>query len=187
MHLTLYSGANGAKPISQDDFDDWPEVVESLSDLVHRESDAEPGASREEQKLGLLAVAPHRLTKPLRKLKHVSEVTMLFLDVDACDLWALAQRVDDLGIDAVIYTSPSDDPDGPPDQRRCRVVAPVSRPIAVSECWQSRFAFAEMLGLAPDCGVAQAKDAARLFFCGRLHDTPEREFLVFGSRAGTDA
>ena len=180
MHLNLYSGADGITPLSQDDFGSWPEVVASLRDLVGRVTSAPPDAPPDVQKRGLLAIAPHRLTTPRRLLANVAEVTMLVVDVDAVDLLALADRVDALGIDALIYTSPSDDPDGPPDARRCRVVAPISRPIAVGECWRSRFAFAEMLGLAPGCGVEGAKDAARLFFCGRLHGTPDREFLVFG-------
>lgn len=181
MHLTLYRGAESRHPITCDDFEDWPEVVASLTDLVGRVTAAPEGASLQEQKESLLAFAPHRLKpRTTRALVNVLEVTMLVIDVDRCNVDVLAERLEGLDIDALMYTSPSDDPEGDPEARRVRVVAPISRPISVAECKQSRLVFAEALGLEPGCGVEGAPDASRLFFCGRLHDTPDRQVWVFG-------
>ena len=66
IHCTLYRGAQQPIPISQDDFSSWEELVVSLKDLVEVESGAPMGASREEQKKQLCAIAPHRLTRPYR-------------------------------------------------------------------------------------------------------------------------
>lgn len=193
MHLTLYRGARQPVPLRQDDFDSWAEVVEALEDIVQREA-PKPTASdlayahgdaREAQKLGLLAFAPHRLRTPYRKLENVIEVTLMVIDVDRCNADALAERITELGIAAYMYASPSDNPlDRDPDARRVRVVAPVSRSIAVDECRATRLAFAEALGLAPGCGVEGAIDAAKLFFCGRFNGAPPRQTWIFpGAKA----
>jgi hypothetical protein len=78
-----------------------------------------------------------------------------------------AERESESGL---IYESPS----SAPDAERVRVVVPVDRELAPSECRASRIAFAHALGLAPSCGVLGAIDAAKLFFAGRLHGTPDR-------------
>jgi hypothetical protein len=181
IHLTLYAGALDARPLRQDDFESWPELVESLRDLVSREG--EPEDDEGNAKKGLLAFGPHRLNKPHRNLQNIDHVSLLVLDCDDVPVLPVCERLVELGLPAVVYTSPGDDPHGDPERRRFRVVAPVSRPIAVEECYRTRFAFAEALGLDESCGVGQAKDAAKLFFCGRYAGAPEREFLVFGAGA----
>jgi hypothetical protein len=55
------------------------------------------------------------------------------------------------------------------------VVAPVSKPIPPELCQRTRYGFAEALGLVPGQGVEGAHEAAKLFFCGRLHGTPPRQ------------
>ena len=179
IHLTLYRGGKAPVPVSQDDFEDWDEAATAIEDLVSRTSGAPESASREDQKLQLLAFAPHRLHTPHRLLKNVEEVTLLVIDVDQCSTEYMVAALEALNIDALMYTSPSDYPEGAEDNRRVRVVAPIDRPISVAECKQTRLAFAESLGLEPGCGVAGAPEASRIFFAGRLHDTPGREFWRF--------
>lgn len=175
IHVTLYRGAQRPEPVRQDDFADWPEFVEALADIVQQPTGAAEGASADQQKLEMLAFSPHRLRRPYRAKANVEDVTLAVLDLDeGVDLATLALRIDELGIAAVIYGSPSDDPDG---TRKLRVVAPVSRPIGVDECERTRFAFAEMLGFDDRCGVERSKDAAKLFFAGRMHGSPEREWI----------
>ena len=178
VHLTLYPGTHGANAIAQDDFSTWGELVESLRDLVSRPPEVPESASPEAQKESLLAFAPHRLKPGItrRALQNIAHVTLLVLDLDhGIDLPALLERVDDLHSPAIVYASPSDTP----NHRRVRVIASVSRPIAVGECARTRFAFAERLGLEPGCGVELAHDAAKIFFAGRLHGTPDREFYTW--------
>jgi len=175
IHCTLYRGAQQPIPISQDDFTSWEELVVSLKDLVEVESGAPMGASREDQKKQLCAIAPHRLTRPYRLAENVGEVTFLVIDVDRCDLPALVKRVDELDIAAVIYGSPSDDESLA--ERRVRVLAPIDRPLRPEESQHARYAFAEMLGIGPGQGVEGAHEAAKLFFIGRLHDAPERVWV----------
>ena len=179
MHLTLYRGALAPVPLRQDDFETFEEVADSLEDLIGRESSAPAGSSPEEQKKCLLAFAPHRLVKPYRLLANVAEVTLMVLDVDRCNADELADALTASNLQALMYASPSDDPDGDPDARRVRVVAPISRPIAPEDCPDTRRRFAEYLGIGPGQGVEGAIDAAKLFFCGRLHGTPPRQIWRF--------
>jgi hypothetical protein len=169
MHLTLYRGGRAPVPISQDDFETWDSVADSIEDLVSREY---------EDKLDMLAFAPHRLREPYRNLANVIEVTMMVIDVDVCDANKLARYLDTLGIDALMYGSPSDDLTKS-NERRVRVVAPTDKPIDVASCGPCRLSFAEALGLYPGCGVEGALDASRLFFAGRLKGTPPREVWRF--------
>lgn len=173
MHVTVYEGARAPEPIAQDDLT-WPDFCDEIELMAQIEYP---------DKIGMLAFAPHQLTTPYRKLENVAEVTALVIDVDRCELAPLFARLEALAEDgcaSLVYTSPSDDPAGPVDARRVRVVAPVSRPIAVAECARTRFAFAEALGLMPGQGVEGAKDAAKLFFVGRLEGTAPREVWRFG-------
>jgi hypothetical protein len=136
-------------------------------------------------KTALLAIGPHRLRVPYRARENVAGVTCLAIDVDACDLEALAARIDSA---AVVYGSPSDDATGPPDARRVRVLAPVSREMTPEECGPARLAYAESLGLAPGCGVESCLDAARLYFIGRIEGTPAREWRTWdGAPVDVDA
>lgn len=175
IHLTLYPGAKNPVPVSQDDFATWEELVDSLHDLIGLESGAPRGATLEEQKAQLYAIAPHRLKFPHRNEENAQEVTFVIIDIDRCNLDALVQRVDELDIAAVIYGSPSDDPALP--DRRVRVLSPATRAITPEECKHVRYAYAELLGIGPGVGVEGAQEAAKLFFIGRLHDAPEREWV----------
>lgn len=164
--LTVYRGARDPVPAQADDLS-WPEVVEALSELITKPPVGD--------KRDLLAIAPHRLREPYRLEENVDAVSMLVIDVDGCDAGALAQRIDSLGIAAVVYGSPSDD-ETKPDARRVRVVAPTSRELSPDECKDARRAFAELIGLGPGQGVEGAIEASKLFFVGRLEGTPDRAF-----------
>lgn len=164
--LTVYRGARNPVPAQSDELS-WPEVVDALGELI-----AKPPV---EDKRDLLAIAPHRLRTPYRLEENVEAVSLLIVDVDGCDAGALAQRIDSLGIAAVVYGSPSDD-ETKHNARRVRVVAPTSRELTPDECKDARRAFAELVGLGPGQGVEGALESARLFFAGRLEGTPERAF-----------
>ena len=180
MHLTLYGGARSIAPLQADDFTDWGELTASLEDIVKRYPDCDPSAPKSTQKEHMLCIAPHRLRHgTVRALANVEEVTLLMLDVDECNISSLLEQIDALKTQAFVYTSPSDDPKGDPDKRRCRVMFPVDRPIKVAECRHTRRAMAERLGLGPASGVDGAPDASRMFFIGRLFNTPEREMWVW--------
>lgn len=176
IHWTVYRGGRAPEPIAQDDLT-WAELADELEAMTRELPDVPATASLEEQKLHMLAFGPHRLREPYRKLANVEHVTLLTIDVDrVADVDALVTNVAALETNALVYESPS----STPDAARVRILAPVSRPIAVAECAATRFAFAEIVGLAPGCGVEGAKDAARIFFAGRYHGTPERRVWRFG-------
>lgn len=177
IHITVYRGAKQPEPIAQDDFPSWDALADELEAMTRELPTAPPTASAEAQKKTMLAFGPHRLREPYRCAANVEAVTLLVIDVDRlADLGALLEHVEALGAPALVYASPSDTPTA----RRVRVVAPMSRPLAPDECRDARQRFAELLGLAPGCGVEGAIEASKLFFIGRLHGTPEREVWRFG-------
>jgi hypothetical protein len=166
VHVTIYSGAKAPEPIAQDDLT-WPELCDEIEAMAEIEYP---------DKLSMLAIGPHRLRVPYRKLENVEAVTLLVIDVDRVDdLDALLERAESLA-PVLVYASPSDTPEA----RRVRVLAPVSRELAPDECARARFAFAELMGLAPGAGVEGCKDAAKLFFVGRLAGTAPRDVWRFG-------
>jgi hypothetical protein len=176
MHTTLYRGARNPVPLRTDQFATWDEYVDALHDIV---------SDTAADKTALLAIGPHRLRTPYRARENVAAATCLAIDVDKCDLKALAARID---CAAIVYGSPSDEASGPSDARRVRVLAPVSREMTPDECGPARLAFAERLGLAPGCGVESCLDAARLYFIGRIEGTPEREWRTWdGAAVDVDA
>lgn len=174
-HITIYSGARNPIPAACDDFVDWSELSATFDDLVQRTSSAPATATAEEQKKSLLAFSPHRLIEGSRRaLENVQYVSLLVLDLDRCEVTDVVENLSELSFRSYVYASPSDP--GPGDApRRVRVVCPISRSITVEECPHMRFALAELLGLKPGCGVEGCIDAAKIFFVGRLHGTPERE------------
>lgn len=187
VHITVYRGRSPV-PIARDTFKTWRELADEIEAMTRELPDADPDAPFEEQKLQMLAFGPHRLFDddrrsdaelagrrrhdgPYRHLSNVEHVTLMGIDVDrVLHLERLAEAVGALEVPALMYESPSSTPDAP----RVRIVTPISRPIAVADCAAKRFAFAEVLGLGPGCGVEGAKDAARIYFAGRYHGTPER-------------
>ena len=181
MMLTLYAGAKNPVPWAIHD-NPWEEVVACLREILTLPPPTpilrEDGTrDLESEKVQLPAFAPHRLTKPHRNASNVAAVTHLVLDLDRCDADALATRIETLGIAAFVYASPSDNADSA--ERRIRIVAPITREIAPAECADTRFRFAELLGIEPGQGVEGASDAARLFFIGGLEGTQAREHRVF--------
>lgn len=187
IHVSVYRGARAPTPIAREDFESWTALADMLeAEATTATPDCPENAPAEAQKLALLAWAPHRLADtchfgtacdcsggPHRLLRNVLEVTCLVLDVDSCAcVEALVSSVKTATPAAgLVYESPSSTDDAP----RVRIVAPVSRPLAVAECRPSRLAFAEACGLVPGQGVEGAIDAAKLFFIGRLHGTRERK------------
>lgn len=169
--LTLYRGARSARPYRSDDFGDFGELADALEDLAQVEA---------AEKVDLFAIGPYRLRpKSTRADRNVEAVTLLALDVDCCDADALAERLEDLDVPAILYGSPSDNEDLT-DARRVRVLAEIDRELSPDECKPARLAFAEALALEPGCGVEGALDPSRIFFCGRLEGTPPRAFMRFG-------
>lgn len=161
-----------AEPTREDDFDDFGELAAAIADLIEAEAPT---------KTGLFSIGPYRLRPGTRRGNaNVEAVTLVALDVDRCDLSALESALDVLDIPALVYGSPSDDPDGPTDRRRVRVLVQPSREIRPDECARVRVALANAVGLRPDCGVMEALDPARLFFCGRVEGTPPRYFRAWG-------
>lgn len=166
MRIAIYSGARSATPVREDDLT-WPELCEAIEDECRDRVASD--------KRDLLALSPVQLSTSYRKAENVERVTALFEDFDVCDLDTIERRIQELGIAAVVYGSPSDRPDA----RRVRVVAPVTRPIAPNECRATRLAFAEELGHGPGCGAEGAADPAKIFFVGRVEGMPERYFRRF--------
>jgi hypothetical protein len=181
--VTIYRGARAPVPIAVDDLE-WPDLCDEVEAMA---------AIEYADKLAMLAIGPHRLSptdrrtdlersgKPpaagaYRHLSNVEAVTLLVLDVDRVDdLAGLLERAAELA-PTMVYESPSSTAEAP----RVRVLAPVNREILVSECARTRFAFAELLGLDPHAvGVDGAKDAAKLFFVGRLAGTEPRQCWRF--------
>ncbi len=187
IHVSIYRGARAPTPIAREDFESWTALADMLeAEATTATPDCLESAEPEEQKLALLAWAPHRLADtchfgtacdcgggPHRLLRNVLEVTCLVLDVDKCaDVETLVARVRTASPAAgLVYESPSSTDDAP----RVRIVAPASRALIPEECRPSRFRFAEACGLVPGQGVEGAIDAAKLFFIGRLHGTRERK------------
>jgi hypothetical protein len=174
IHVTLYRGAKSSDvPITAEDLS-WPALVSEVVDALAIEA----------PKLDMLAVAPHRLREPHRLLANVTAVTFLAIDVDEGDPDTVRECLEAWGVAALVYESASSTDDAP----RFRVLAPTTRPITVAECYRTRFAFAEALGLAPGCGVEGAKDAAKIFFVGRLPSTRERlHYTTEGAPVDVDA
>jgi hypothetical protein len=187
IHVSIYRGARAPQPIAQDAFPTWAALADELSLMVAELPDCADTEDGEEQKKHMLAFAPHRLSPVCkfgkacgmchggahRLLANVEAVTLMVLDVDKCaDVEVLVSRVRSATPEAgLVYESPS----SRPDAARVRIVAPVSREFSVDECYAARYAFAEACGLEPLQGVEGAIDAAKLFFIGRLHGTPERK------------
>jgi len=178
--LTLYRGAKRPTPIRVDEIPDWPETVAAVTELAARSAPT---------KLELLAIGPHRLRPGGKRCNaDVEAVSLLAIDVDRCNTTDLVTALATAGVAALIYGSPSDDPDGPEDARRVRVVAPVTRELAPAECAPARLAFAEVCGLGPGVGVEKCLAPAQLFFVGRLDGTAERNVAeIPGDRVDVDA
>lgn len=155
----------------EDTFPTWGEVIDAIEDLVQVEAP---------EKNGLYSIGPYVLTvgpngRKRRSNAAVLAVTCMMLDVDRPGpggVQGLQARLRELDVPALIYGSPSDTPEA----RRVRVMAPLSRPLAPEECARTRVAFANALGLRPDCGVMECLDPARIFYCGRVEGTPPRYF-----------
>jgi hypothetical protein len=171
--VTLYRGAKAPDPIGAPERT-WPEFCEDIAASVNELTDAPATAKREAQKVALLAFGPYRLRANQARADHNVEAgTLLVADVDRCDGAALCASIEALGIAALVYESPSSPNEDGSD--RVRVVAPITRELAPNEIDPVRLVFAELVGLDPETsGVAGALGASRIFFVGRLHDSPER-------------
>lgn len=164
--ITIYAGAHDAAPYAQPEIS-WPEVADEIAGLCAEAARA--------SKTDLPAIGPYRLREgATRSAEAVEAVTLMMIDVDRGDVSEIEARLAALGVSALVYGSPSDDPEGPADARRVRVVAPLATPIAPDQCREKRLAFAEALGLGPGSGVEGAADPARLFFVGRVAGTGPR-------------
>jgi len=190
IDVAVYRGAKTSDhPIARERLE-WPALVAEVVDVL----DNEPPRN----KLAMNAIAPHRLRDtcacdkcaaagkagPHRLVANVDAVTFMAIDVDRGDPEDVRQFLVAQGWTALVYESSGSTDDGP----RFRVLAPTSRDMTVAECYRSRFAFAEALGLAPGSGVEGAKDAAKIFFVGRLPGTRERaHYETAGTVVDVDA
>ena len=175
IHVTLYHGAKRSKPTRQDDFEGgWPEFVENLQGLIGLPPNAPADAPRPEAKQHFIAWAPHKLSMPHRSKANVEAVTLLAIDVDTCNLVDLCDNLEAKGWTALIYGSPGDSEERPTDQRRVRVISPISRHLGPEESELARYAYAECLGLAPGCGVDGTADCSRIYFIGTFEGDAER-------------
>lgn len=169
--VTLYRGARNPRPLDAGSFT-WDELVVELEALANKPSGAPPDADVEEQKKQMLAFAPHVLRPgTTRALDTVESVTLLVLDVDdGSDPEAVRANLEELGAAGFIYESAKSTDEKP----RFRVVSPLVEPIAPDRCYETRKAFAELLGLGPGCGVEGAQDESKIFFLGKAHGTRDR-------------
>lgn len=175
--IALFYGATARYAFRRDHFEHWAELADSLEYLVQDTPAGPIDAPPAEQKTRLIAFGPYKMRCNHRLNENITHLSLIVLDVDTdCDPDAIAERLDGLG-DALMYASPSDTP----KDRRVRVIVPANRPITPNESKGTRYALAARLGLSPDCGVRRAHDAARLFFVGRLHGSPERDVWRFGA------
>lgn len=147
----------------------WPELCDRLEALTRR-------TARAKEKLPAFTLGT--LTDAYAIGANYANHTALVIDVDKCPQETL-DALDALGVNMFVYASASDpnlDEDG---TRRVRIVAELSEPIAPGDVEHARFAFAELLGIGPGCGVETAKSVAQMMFVGRLQGTPVREVWRF--------
>lgn len=148
----------------------WPEFAARLADTVR--------TSVKPIKDQLVAFAPCHFASNYRNGANAFPSTVAVIDCDKLthqQYASILQQLERARLDAVVYTSPSDDPST--GVRRCRVIVRTDRPIEPSESRLLRSGLAndlEVLG-DPSC----EGDAARLFFIGRIDGTPPREVHTF--------
>lgn len=172
MQITLYRGAKREKPEGVKDHASWVEVKETIELLVQQEPTAPAHARPARQKETLAAFGPYRLKPGTKRAnENVEAITLAVLDLDRMTV-PILEALESYPDAFAWYESPS----STEAALRLRVIAPVSREVLPEECERVRFAFAERLNAAPGCGVEASKDPARIFFGGKLHGTPDRDW-----------
>ena len=122
-------------------------------------------------KQSMRAIGPHVLDGTRAKA-NVREVTLLVWDVDGApqDAWLAAiALLKAEGVAHIAYGSPGDDASA--STRKVRLILPLSRPLVPTENDPLRAAVGKALGLVHD---SVATDPSRIYFVGRLAQSPER-------------
>jgi len=163
-HLTVYRGAIGATPAARDDMT-WSALGDEIERLCNEETE-------HTDKRNLVAFGPYRLVegkdRSTANVESMSDVVMLDVDT-GLDLPALHARIAELGVDAIVHGTPSDDVDG---IRKARVYVRLDAEHPPADVWRVRVATAELLGVTNDPSTSNAD---RIGFVGCLTDTPPRE------------
>jgi hypothetical protein len=163
IHLTVYRGAQHTDPIARDEVS-WDGLCTEIEALC---TDEDPATDKRD----LIAFGPYLLkegaSRSAADVEVMSDVAML--DVDACDLPALRERIAQIRCEAIVHGTPSDDPDAP--VRKVRIYARLDGEHAPDEAGEVRDSVAAILGVAHDPAT---RNADRIGFVGRLAGTPPR-------------
>jgi AAA domain len=155
----------------------WDQLTASIA------AELQPGkAATKEQLLGIVPAVLGSVANPnpaskgsLRWAGNVQRVTLGALDVDGLTPQAFGSLLERCAqLRSFVYTSPSDTP----AVRKCRVLVPLDRPLAPSECGQWRRAMASLLGVAIEHD-SRTLDPSRLFFVGAVRGTEPRQCWRF--------
>lgn len=155
----------------------WAELCAEIKRLAKTQTHRAPRHDKNDRrrlKAQLPAFNTATLSPPYNCDENAQHLSALQLDIDTGgDLPAVYDRLEELGLSALIYTSPSH-PDAAGTDR-FRVVVPLDEPIASAHAKHARRALAEMLGLRPGQGVERADAISQVFFVGRFKGDPERD------------
>ena len=162
--ITVYAGARNAEPAARDAL-----TFDALEHEIRALCEAEATV---EDKRDLVAFGPYRLaegaTRSADAVESMGDVVML--DVDALDdVEALVGRL--AGVDAIVHTTPSDDPtgDGP---RKVRIYVRADAEHGPDDVAKVRLGVAAAIGVDTDPATLNAD---RIGFVGRLAGTPPRQ------------
>jgi hypothetical protein len=175
IRFNTFRGARSKIPTARDL--SWRQVCAEIKKLAKRTSN---------DKKALPAFNFCDLAEPYNEDANVVSLTALPIDIDHGDALATYARAEELGVAALIYTSPSHPNEDESD--RFRVIVPLTEPLPPEHAYHARFALAEMLGLEPGQGVEGAKAASQVFFVGLLEGSDERDvFEIAGEPVDTQA
>ena len=165
--ISVFACAQSNTPVAVDDLT-FDELAAEIESLCYHEHDTA------QDKTQLPLIGPYRLRDGATRAANAIETmaSAAWIDVDHdLDIDALQSRIDALGLNAIVYGSPSDDPEG---ERKARIIVELDREHTPAQAWAVRAHIADALGVTPDPSTS---DASRGFFAGRLRGTPPRFFL----------
>ncbi len=129
-----------------------------------------------------------------RAKAHAKSVTAFVIDIDGTDkIDRVRDRLIELGLFGVLYTTHSHAAKGTPDSDYFRVIVPLDRPFLVSEFggtvnqaskeWMARYAgFAKRLGI-PDLDLSAAKFIQMMYLPRRATKDSDFKHYVVAGRA----
>jgi hypothetical protein len=162
LNLTVYRGARDPSPLAKP-LVPWEALCAEVETLCAEESAAT-------DKRDLIAFGPYKLRDGTTRAAANVEImaALCTLDIDGGDLPALRGRLTEVGADAIIHGSPSDEPNG---TRKVRVFVRLDREHSPADAGAVRDRVAALLGVTHD---PSTRNADRIFFCGRLAGTEPR-------------